>query len=382
VTSWSDARTLAHAAATPLPAGPVPLAKALGCVLAGELRSLTALPSFDTAAMDGWAVRGPGPWRVVGTVLAGHPIGFALAPGEAVEIATGAQVPAGTEGVLPVESGAVVGDGLRGDDPHGRHVRRSGEECPADGPLLPAGGILTPAALGLAAAVGHDCLTVHPLARVTALVTGDEVLQSGLPGAGRVRDAVGPLLAGAVGCCGGRLLGVEHVADDRDLLRAAVAASSGDVVVTSGASSVGRADFLAAVLDDLGAEVLLAGVAVRPGHPQLLARLTDGRFVVGLPGNPLAALAGIVTVLAPLLAGLAGQALPGLGTARAGEPLPSAPSAVRLVPVRLRDNIATPTGHGGSAMLRGAAVADAFAVLPPGRAAAAGDTVETVALPQ
>jgi molybdopterin molybdotransferase len=380
-TPWPQARTTAYAAAAPLPPVEVDLAAAAGCVLAGPLWSLVPLPAFDTAAMDGWAVRGPGPWRVVGRLLAGGGELPGIADGEALEIATGAQVPAGAEGVLPYEQGVVLGIELTGPAPDGDHVRRTGEECPARTALLPSGSVASPAVLGLAAAVGHDVLTVHPPARVVALVTGDELLRSGLPGAGRVRDAVGPLLPGAVAAGGGRLLGVRHLTDDAEVLRLAVQDADADVVITSGASSVGRADFLLAVLQRLDADVLIGSVAVRPGHPQVLARLTDGRLLVGLPGNPLAALAGLVSLLAPVLAGLAGRPMPVPGSARLTEPLRSAPYDHRLVPVRLSGDLARPTGHGGSAMLRGAAGADAFAVVAPGCDIAAGDAVDVLPLP-
>ena len=378
---WPVAREIAHAAGVPLPPVEVPLADAAGCVLAAPLWSLVPLPPFDTAAMDGWAVRGAGPWRVVGRVLAGSVLDRALSDGQAVEVATGAQVPAGTDAVLPYEHAVSAGAEVVGEVTPGRHVRRAGEECAARTTVLPAGALLTPAALGLAAAVGHDALAVHPRPRVHCLVTGDELLPAGLPGNGRVRDAVGPLLPGAVAAAGGVLAGLDRLGDDADLLRKAVADTDADLVVTTGASSVGRADFLPVVLRALGAELLVDGVRVKPGHPQVLARLGDGRLLVGLPGNPLAALAGVATVLAPVLAGLAGRALPALSSARLTDAVSAAAGSHRLVPVAVRDGLARPTGHAGAAMLRGAAVADAFAVVPPDVDLPAGAGVELLPLP-
>lgn len=381
MTGWPQARGAAYRAAQPLRPVDVALADAAGAVLAGPLWSLAPLPAFDSAAMDGWAVRGPGPWRLIGRVLAGGDTPPAVSDGQAVEIATGAIVPAGADGVLPYEQGTVVDDVVTGAPPTGRHLRTTGEECLIGTAVLPARSVLTPAAMGLAAAVGYDRLTIHPRPRVAALVTGDEVLRSGLPGGGRVRDAVGPMLAGAVASLGGRLVSVAYLRDEPDQLRAAVDDADADVVLTTGASSVGRADFLPAVVLRLGADVLFDGVAVKPGHPQLLAVLGDGRFLVGLPGNPLAALVGVVTTLAPLLAGLAGRTEPHTRCGRLGEALPTAPEVHRLVPVVTADGVAVPTGHGGSAMLRGAAVADAFAVVPPGRDLEPGDEVHLVDLP-
>ncbi|MCA1719788.1 MAG: molybdopterin molybdotransferase MoeA [Actinobacteria bacterium] len=371
MTGWAQARQIAYEAGRPLPPVEVPLSEAAGCVLAEALWSLVPLPPFDTAAMDGWAVRGPGGWRVRGRVLAGAPAAAPLQDGEAVEVATGAQVPAGTDAVLPYEHGVLAGDELVGEVVPGRHVRRTGEECSARSAVLGSRTLLTPAAIGLAAALGHDVLRVHPKPRVAALVTGDELLRSGLPGDGRIRDAVGPLLSAALD-----LVALDHLGDDADLLAKAVADAEADVVVTTGASSVGRADFLPVVLHALDARLLVDGVDVKPGHPQTLARLPDGRLLVGLPGNPLAALAGVVTVLTPLLAGLSGRPLPALSPGRLTEPLAGA-GWTRLVPVAVHGGLARPTGHGGSAMLRGAAVADAFAVVT--RDLAAGDEVELAA---
>lgn len=362
MTSWAQARVVAHAAATPLPAVDVALEAALGRELAEPLWALAPLPSADTAAMDGWAVRGPGPWRVSGRTLAGDPPPPALADGQAREVATGAVVPADCEGVVPVEHGVLCDGELTAEPPGGRHVRRQGEECPPRTAVLAAGLRLRPVALGLAAALGHDTVRVRPLPRVVAVVTGDELLVGGLPRDGLVRDAVGPLLPGIIEAYGGRLTALVRVGDRREAVRQAIAQAGADLVLTSGASSRGPADHLAPVLAELGAQVLLAGVDVRPGAPQTLARLPDGRLLVGLPGNPLAALAALVTCVAPVLAGLAGRALPELGHARLVSAV-AADRGTRLVPVRVSGDLARPTGHDGAAMLRGAAGADALAVV-------------------
>lgn len=379
--TWPEARQRAYDVAGPLDPVEVELSAAVGCVLADALWSLVPIPAFDTAAMDGWAVRGPGPWRLVpGAVLAGAGPADALPDGAAVEVATGAMVPAGTEAVLPYEHGAAAAGELVGTVEPGRHVRWTGEESAARTALLPAGTLVSPAAAGLAASAGHDRLRVHPLPRVAALVTGDELLRSGLPGAGRTRDAVGPLLPAVVASYGGVLVSLDHLGDDPDVLAKALADADADVVVTTGASSVGRADFLPMALRALGAELVVDGVRVRPGHPQVLARLPDGRLVVGMPGNPLAALAAAVTVLAPALAALAGRDRPRTSTVRTTDALPAATASHRLVPVTVRGDLARPTGHAGASMLRGAALADAFAVVPPGADLPAGSTVELLPL--
>lgn len=378
---WADARARALSAGAPTPPRQLPLEACAGAVLAAPLLALTPLPPFDTCAMDGWAVAGEGPWRVLGELLAGSAWHAALEDGTAVAIATGAPVPTGTTAVLPIENGFPTGDLVSGPVEPGRHVRRAGEECAVGDALLPTGAVVTAAVLGLAAAAGHDRLVVHPRPTVVALVTGDELLDAGLPRAGLVRDALGPQLSRLVAHAGGELLGRQHVADDADLLEKALRTASADVVVTTGASSAGPADHLRGVLQGLGAQVLVDGVACRPGHPQLLARLPDGRLVVGLPGNPLAALVAAVAVLAPALAGIGGRELPPPRAALLATGVRAAEDDTRLVPVRLRGLHAEPTRHTGSGMLRGAALADALAVVPPGPSLAAGAEVEVLALP-
>lgn len=378
--SWQRARRRAYESASPLAARSRPLEGCAGTCLAAPLVARSPLPAFDTSAMDGWAVAGPGPWEPVGQVLAGSTWDAPLRPGTAVDIGTGARLPPGTDAVLQVEHAAHRDGRVHGEVAPGRHVRRAGEECAAGDLLLPAGTPVTAGVLGLAAASGAEELEVTPRPRVLALVTGDELLVAGLPREGRVRDALGPQLPLLVAAYGGDLVGRSVLVDDRDLLRAALERADADVVVTTGASSVGPADHLRPVLAELGADLLVDGVACRPGHPQLLARLPDGRFAVGLPGNPLAALVAAATVLAPLLAALGGRPLR-TSAGLLAEPVHASTVDTRLVPVRLEGLRAHLVPHTGSGMLRGAAAADALAVIPPGEDVPEGAEVELLPLP-
>ena len=368
--AWDGARERAHAAASPLAPRPVPLAAASGTVLAEALVALVAVPPVDRSAMDGYAVRGPAPWTVVGRVGAGAEPPAALADGQACTIVTGAAVPPGTTAVVPDEDAVRDGERVTGTVGARRHVRQAGEECAAGEVLLPAGTLVHPAVLGLAAAVGLDHLTVHPQPRVATLVTGDELVTAGLPGPGRVRDAIGPMLPWLVERAGARPGAPVGVPDSRAALVDALAGADAELVLVSGSSAAGPADHLRGALDALGAELLVDGVTCRPGHPQALARLQDGRLVVGLPGNPLAALAAFLTLAVPAIAGLRGEPLAALLAAPLPGGLQRHPTSTRLVPVRVHPYGAEPVGHAGSAMLRGAAAADAFAVVDAGPAAA------------
>ncbi|MGW7599228.1 molybdopterin molybdotransferase MoeA [Streptomyces antimycoticus] len=428
-TSWPDARAIAARAAVKeaAHAAPVmrPLSEALGQVLAAPLAALTDLPPFDTSAMDGWALAGPGPWRLptdekdqVHGILAGHGEAAALPDGHAVRIATGARVPPGATAVLRSEYGTAAGDGwLHASAAHpvvlGQDIRTRGQECRSGDQLLPAGTLVTPAVLGLAAAAGYDELPTVRRPRVEVLVLGDELLTEGLPHDGRIRDALGPMVGPWLRALGAEVTGTRRLADEADAVCAAVAESSADVVVTTGGTAAGPVDHVHPTLRRLGAELLVDGVAVRPGHPMLLARLarlapesresresrenpegpdtpekseTPGpqtrpaRHLVGLPGNPLAAVSGLLTLAEPLLRTLTGRPAPAPGPAPLAEAVQGHPRDTRLVPVTFRQDAAVPLRFNGPAMLRGIAVADGLAVIPPG-GAKRGTEVEVLDLP-
>ncbi|MBE1491603.1 molybdopterin molybdotransferase MoeA [Plantactinospora soyae] len=378
-TGWHQARRYARQAGSPLPRVDVPLAGAVGAALAQPLVALSPLPAYDCAAMDGYAVAGTGPWRMVGRILAGDPGTPAeLAPGDAVEIGTGAMVPAGADAVLPYERATRTGRTVSGEIEPGRHVRRRGEDCPAGQQVLPAGTVVNPVVLGLAASLGHDTLTVHRRPRVGMVVTGAELRTVGIPAAGQVRDAIGPMLPGLIRDAGAEPAWSTRIADDASALVAALLRADAEVLVVCGATSAGAADHLRRALDTLGAEVPVRGVACRPGHPQLLASLPDGRFVVGLPGNPYAALVAALTLLFPLLGRLAGRTEPAALTATLAGPVTPHDRDTRLVPVARVGSAALPVGHDRPGSLWGAAAADALAVVPPGWA---GAEVELLPLP-
>lgn len=398
-TDWEKARAAARAVPS-LPPVARDLADARGHALAEPLTALTDLPPFDTSAMDGWAVAGPGPWRLEGggVLAGGQP--DPLRPGTAVAIATGARLPEGADAVLRSEDGeADAGRGLlldRSPSPGppapgrdvapGRDIRPRGQECRAEDPLLPAGTSVTPAVLGLAAAAGYDRLTVHRRPRVDLLVLGDELLTTGLPRDGRIRDALGPLLPSWLRGQGADVVGRPLLPDGFGPLYEAVRDSTADVVVTTGSTAAGPVDFLHDALRAVGARLLVDSVAVRPGHPMLLAELPPGadgrpRHLVGLPGNPLAAVAGAVTLAVPLLRGLGGHVDAGPPDAVCAAALPGHPRDTRLLPVRRTGRAVAPLPFDGPAMLRGLALADGLAVVPPG-GAEAGAVVEILDVPR
>jgi molybdopterin molybdotransferase len=374
--SWAAARGNAATAAAAVAPRELPLELAAGAVLAADVVARTDLPPADASAMDGWAVAGPGPWRVRGEVLAGE-VPPPLAPGDAVTIATGARLPAGADGVLRAEHGKLAGGDLVATDPRdpARDVRRAGRECRAGDVVLAAGSRLTPAAIGLLAAAGADVVSVRR-ATVDVLVLGDELLTAGPARDGRIRDALGPMLSAWLPALGLSVVTRRHLPDSFPALASAMSASTADLTVTTGSTAHGPVDHLHRVLASLGAELVIDGVAVRPGHPQLLAVRTDGRPIVGLPGNPLAAATALLTLVVPLVEALHAAASPPRRTVTLTEDVPAGEEATRLVPVR----DGRPVLFAGPAMLRGLAVADGVAVVPPG-GVRAGAEVELLALP-
>jgi molybdopterin molybdotransferase len=380
---WSEARAAAAAAASALPAETVPLDHAIGRVLAADAVALTDVPHFASAAMDGWAVSGPGPW-----LLGEHPAAE-LSPGRAVPIVTGGLVPRGTAAVLRSESGAVDGARSRlsavpstGEPRDGQHVRPAGEEARRGDVVLRAGTLLNPAHIAVAAGCGHDRLTVVGLPRVRLLLTGDEVDETGIPLPGRVRDSFGPQLPAVLALLGGAVVSKARVRDDLASLTAAIRqdASSSDLIVTTGGTGDSPVDHLHAALAAVGAESIVRRVAMRPGGPTTLARLADGRLLLGLPGNPLAAMMGLLSLGAPLLATLGGRPVPVLPLMPSARALEGRRGATLLVPFRREDGRAVPNEWVGSGMMRG--LADSAGVLVvPATGIRAGDDAVVLPLP-
>ncbi|MFF3753602.1 molybdopterin-binding protein [Streptomyces sp. NPDC002018] len=407
---WDAARAIAVRAGgsvRPEPAArarSVPLDQALGRALAAPLAALTDLPSFDTSAMDGWAVSGPGPWTVRsagGTaarsttdgrtdgpaqdhgILAGQGETAPLPDGAAVRIATGARIPPDATAVVRSEHARIDGGGhlhAEREVVPGQDIRPRGQECRSGDRLLPAGTLVTPAVLGLAAAAGYDELLTVPLPRVEILVLGDELLIEGPPHDGLIRDALGPMLAPWLRGLGAEVLATRRIGDDAEALCRAVTGSEADLVITTGGTAAGPVDHVHPVLRKVGAELLVDGVAVRPGHPMLLARLASGHHLVGLPGNPLAAVSGLLTLAEPLLRALAGRPPRIPYRAPLRDAVHGHPFDTRLVPVVHRDEGLVPLRFNGPAMLRGIAAADGLAVVPPG-GAPSGEELEVIDLP-
>jgi molybdopterin molybdotransferase len=364
---WEQAYAIARDTPQPLPSRHVTVSAATKRVLAAPILAQSAVPAFDAAAMDGYAVAGPGPWTVTGRIMAGHPAEtHTLIAGTAVEIGTGAPVPAGADAVLPYENSRRDGLTVTGTIGPRTHIRRIGDDARPGDLIVSSGRIVTATVAAAAVQAGIEEVLVHRPPTVTLLVTGDEVITSGTPGPGQVRDSFTGLVHAVIDRAGGMLTTSRLLRDDAALLNAALDNADTDVVVVSGSSSAGAADHLHAVLNTEQAIWHVRGVACRPGHPQALAALPDGRWVISLPGNPYAGLVAALTLLEPLLRALAGRRVGPLPRTAVTGTATLTPGGVRIVPVLLDGAAARIIPGTGAAGLRAAAAADALAVLPEG----------------
>lgn len=307
--------------ARPLGAEAVSLDDAWNRVLAAPVVAGRTAPEVATSAMDGYAVRdadltqGLARLRVVGESFPG-PGAFErpLEPGACVRIFTGARMPPGADRVIIQEMvRREAGDILLTERPsEARHVRAAGSDFRRGEVLLPAGARLTPQALVAAAAADLETLQVHVQPRVAILSTGDELAAPGRaanhPGA--IPESVSYGVAALARNWGGRIASRQRLKDDLPALvrAAAVALDDAHVVVTTGGASVGERDYAKAMFEPFGLKMLFEKVAMKPGKPVWVGQVGD-RIVVGLPGNPSAAMVTARLFLAPLLAGLGGLRL-------------------------------------------------------------------------
>lgn len=323
---YATALQLTHAQVHAPAAEHVALADALGRVAGADLTSAENLPPFDNSAMDGFALATLGhrlpagsECAVRGESAAGDGMRASEA-GIACEIMTGAPMPRGLDAIVPVEQTETLqrdADGrarrirLLADVVPGQHLRRAGEDVACGSVILTAGSPIDPERLMLLAALGIDRVPVMPRPRAAVICTGRELLDA--PGSaladGQIRNSNGPYLAARLQAAGAEVVLRATVGDAVEpflaTLQQALAAGA-RVVVSTGAVSMGRYDFVPAALGQLGAEVLFHKVAIRPGKPILFAVLPGGALFFGLPGNPVSSAVGLRFFVQPALRALLG----------------------------------------------------------------------------
>jgi molybdopterin molybdotransferase len=387
----ASAHMLAGAAA--LGSEEVALGSALGRVLARDVTSSVSLPPWDSASMDGFAVRaadvagasaeGPVRLRVVESIPAGGRATRTLGAGEAARIMTGAPVPEGADSVVRVEDtdGGRDADAvlIRSGRDAGRNIRARGEDVRAGRVVLRAGTAIGPAHVGVLASVGCAAPVVHVRPRVAILATGDELVPlerfDAVLAGERIVSSNSYSLEAAVLAAGGEPVPLGIAPDDPGALADCLRGAQGcDMVLTSGGVSVGDFDYTRSVVQALGGELSLWRVTMRPGAPLGFGRLFGAPWL-GLPGNPVSALVTFELFGRPLLRTLAGHARPHRRAVRValqdevqlGAPL------THYLRATLRSDadgalLASLTGPQSSGMLTSMAAADALVVIAGDRA--------------
>lgn len=305
----------------------LPIDELAGRVLAEPLLADRDNPPLDVSAMDGYALRiaeaasGSGSLPVLGVASAGSPPPT-LQPGMAVQIFTGAPVPAGADCVVPREQTRESPERVELTSPAtqlkpGQNIRYRGENAVVGNRVLPPGTYVSSAAMAAVASVAGRQMVVHRKVRVAVVNTGDELIPPGQPAEDwQIRDSNGPTLAAALA----RHAWVEVVARRRVADHLAAIADNltellplADAIILTGGVSMGDTDHVPGAVAEVGGEVVFHRLPIRPGKPVLGAATQHGKLIIGLPGNPVSVAVTAAVIGLPLFRKLGGFAeiLPG-----------------------------------------------------------------------
>ncbi|MEF8882010.1 MAG: gephyrin-like molybdotransferase Glp [Halapricum sp.] len=364
----------------------VPLSTAEGRVLAEPIEARRAVPHYDRAAMDGYAVHASDTFDATER----SPVALdrfevdsgPLAPGQAQWVHTGSPLPEGADAVVKVERTTRRGDRVEIETAaaEGENVAPVGEDVSEGQRLFEPGHQLRPSDLGLLKSTGFGRVEAYERPTVGVVPTGDELVQND-PEPGEVVETNGFTVSRYVDRWGGAATYREVVPDDPAALRSAIQRDlTKDVVVTNGGSSVGKRDHLADVIENLG-EVLVHGVAIKPGHPVGVGIVED-RPVVMLPGYPVSTIVGAMQLLRPLLKHVGHMPVnpPPTTEVRLSRKIAGAVGSRTFARVTLEEEdgetVAVPTRTSGAGVLSSVALADGWVVVPESREGIpAGETV-------
>lgn len=364
----------------------VPLAEALGCVLAEPVVALADVPPWDNSAMDGYALASS---DLPAAMACGLPVsqritaGMAplpLQPGTCARIFTGAPLPAGADAVQMQENVVQQGEVAQLQEPvaPGQNVRRRGQDIVAGAQVIAAGTRLRPQELGVIASVGLAEVSVRQPLRVAVVSTGDELVEPGAALApGQIYNSNRFTLIGLLKGMDQTVLDAGILPDDLDATHARLRelSAEADVIITSGGVSVGEADCLGQALRG-GGSVDLWKLAIKPGKPFTLATYA-GTPVLGLPGNPAATLVTFLLLVRPYL-------LTRLGAMDTAAPQFELPAAFawaeagtrdEYLRARLEQGAVQLAGNQSSGVLSSASQATGLVCVPAGETFAAGDLV-------
>jgi molybdopterin molybdotransferase len=351
----------------------VPLLEAMGMTLAEEVHAERDYPPFNRALMDGFAVRAAdltagANLNVIETIAAGQVGHRAIASGEAAAIMTGAPLPAGSDAVLPVElvtrRGAIISASQA--IPSGYAVAPIGSDAPAGRLLLKIGIRLGPAQLGVAATVGRQQLSVFDRPSVSILATGDELIEVGqTPVGSQIRNSNSVMLHALLSRLGYRVRDLGVVRDEPNLIRPAIEAGlKDDCLFITGGMSMGERDYVPRLLQEIGLELKISKLRIKPGKPFVFAQSNDGQTAFGLPGNPVSAFVCTLRLANRLLARQAGTTPPPLESGILRGNLPATGPREVYRPARRDGEWVEPLNPNGSADLFTLALADCLVVRP------------------
>lgn len=324
--SYAEARRLISQTTLARPAlssETIPLSQSLGRVCSSELFGTLPIPPFDNSSMDGYALAharaagatsAPVSLPVLGTILAGDAPRCQAESG-VWKIMTGAPIPAGCDTVVPVEQTRSLDGGraveIRQTPNEGDFIRRIGHDFGTGAQVCPAGTRLTPRHLMALAAVGLSKVPVRRKPRIALISTGRELAAPGQPlGPGKIHDSSSTYLAAECERLGLHFDFHGVVADNADSFKAhmdRVLSEGYDIVLTTGAVSMGDADFIPITLIDMGAKIIFHKVTIKPGRPILFAEFPKGPLVFSLPGNPISSVIGMKFFVEACLRDLLGQ---------------------------------------------------------------------------
>ena len=366
-----------------------------GRILALDLQSLVDDPAFDNSSMDGFAMRyedtknPPQTLDIIGTIqAAGQEDNVVVGPKQAVRIMTGAPIPEGADSILQVELTTTNENKVTLQQEGMKHfIRKQGENLLKGSVSITAGTILTPSRIGLCATMGHSTLPVIKPLKVAIISTGDELIPPGEElQRGQIYESNSFGLAGLVKWLGHEPIRMNNSGDSIDELRLALdkAASTCDLILTSGGVSMGEWDLVRKIMEDEG-DIHFWRVKIRPGSPPLFGTWKDTP-IFGLPGNPVSSHVVFRTLVAPWIRNTTSAKGPTevRTFARFASPVKPTKDSVtfRRVSIEMTNEglVAHQKIHQGSGNIASMALSEGMVVLQPGQEYSIGDTVEVMIL--
>jgi molybdopterin molybdotransferase len=367
-----------------LPIESLPLAQCAGTVLRENVYAERDQPPFDRVAMDGVALdsgtvgAATRSFRVQATQAAGDPPLTLAAPGDCIEVMTGAVLPLGCDCVIPVEELSVargqvtLAPGARVEPWH--NVHRRGSDTRQGTLLLSSGVRLRAPEIAIAASAGMARIRVSSQPMLAVISTGNELVEPGEPVlAHQVRRSNAYAIVSALRERGFQRVADDHIQDDSQELRERLRfhLETHDVLVLSGGVSMGRFDLVPEVLEELGVRAIFHKVAQRPGKPLWFGVAPSGAAVFGLPGNPVSTLVCLIRYVLPALCGSLGQNPPPAERIALAAPVTVTPPLAHFLPVRFEQDDwgrtwAVPAPTNGSGDFTALAGTGGFVELPPG----------------